>query len=219
MTRHSLLPMLALGACGCAAAELPATPPVAVGPPIDAGPGIVRVHLESPDPELTLKGYGAAKLQPEPDGRFLSFGALEPLCQAPCDTYVDAREDRALEVVGPGTPSSAPFRLSDAEGDVRVTVEPGSKALLVTGMVATLLGGAGALGGGGVLAIGMVTRSSDVGSGPQNMMIGGGVTLGASAAVVAAGLLMRYFGSTFVAIEPGTAAASQASAAPLGFRW
>jgi hypothetical protein len=219
MTRHVLLPLLALGACGCAAAEVPATPPVASGPPIDAGPGIVRVHIESPDPELTLKGYGAAKLQAEPDGRFLSFGPLEPLCQAPCDSYVDAREDRALEVVGPHTPSSSPFRLSDAQGEVQVTVEPGSKALLVTGMVATILGGAGALGGGGVLAIGMVTRSGDVGSRPQDLMVGGGVTLGASAAVVAVGLLMRYFGSTFVAIEPGAAAGSSASAEGLGWRW
>jgi hypothetical protein len=192
---------------------------VASGPPIGAGPGIVRVRLQSPDPELALRGFGAAKLQAEPDGRFLSYGPVEPLCQAPCDTFVDAREDRALWVEGPATPSSTPFLLSNMQGDVRVTVEPGSKALLVTGMVATILGGAGALGGGGVLVVGMVNRGSDLGSGPVDLMIGGGVVLGASAAVVTAGLLMRYFGTTFVEIEPTAAGAAAAAVDPLTLRW
>jgi len=223
MTRllsRSLLVLLGCAFGGCAAAETPpAVPPVASGPPIDAGPGIVRVHLESPDPELALHGFGAAKLQAEPDGRFRSFGPVEPLCQAPCDTYVDARDERPLVVDGPATPSSSPFLLSDAQGPVRITVEPGNQVLFMTGLVATIVGGASALGGGGLLLVGMVTRTGELTSRPQDLMLGGGIALGAGAAVVVAGLVMRYVGTTFVTIEPGVTGSAAAAADPLTIRW
>jgi hypothetical protein len=193
--------------------------PVASGPPIEPGPGIVRVHLESPDPELALRGFGAAKLQAEPDGRFLSFGPVEPLCQAPCDATIDARDDRPLVVEGSTSPASSPFLLSDVQGPVRITVDPGDDTLFTTGLVATMVGGAGALSGGGLLLVGMVTRTGEVTSRPQDLMLGGGIALGVGAALVAAGLVMRYVGTTFIEIETGPTGAAATAAGPLTIRW
>jgi len=100
-----------------------------------------------------------------------------------------------------------------------VTVEPGSKALRMTGLVATMVGGLGALAGGGLLLVGIVTQSGDVGTEPRSLRVGGGIALGASAAVIGAGLVMSYFGTTFVEIEPGAAGSASASADPLTIRW
>jgi hypothetical protein len=212
--------MLGCAVSACAAAEAPpALAPVASGPPIDPGPGIVCVHLESPEEGLALRGFGAAKLQAEPDGRFLSFGPVEPLCQAPCDAYVDVRDERPLVVEAPTAPASAPFLLSDLQGPVRITVEPGDDTLFVAGLTTTMVGGTGALVGGGLMLVGMVTRSGELTSRPQDLMLGGGIALGVGAALVAAGLVMRYVGTTFVDIEPGPSGTAATSAEPLTIRW
>jgi hypothetical protein len=76
-----------------------------------------------------------------------------------------------------------------------------------------------------VLLIGMVTKSGDVAQTPDDLMVGGGITLGAGAALLGAGLLMRYFGTTFVEVEPLAATptarreSSRPRLVPGGFAW
>ena len=217
----ALLLSSAVTGCGAQAGELgPGTTPPAQasadipdGGPISPGPGIVRVHLDSPDPELELRGFGARRLQPLPDGRFRSLGPSPSLCQAPCDKYVDARQGEPLLVAGPKTPPSTPFLLDTSAGDVLVSVEPGNKALLMTGLVTAVLGGLGGVVGGGVLMVGGISKSpSEVSSTPDNLMQGGGIALGGSAAVIAAGIIMRYYGSTTVELGPSAPSAQRSGA-------
>lgn len=190
-------------------------------PRVEPGPGVVRVHLESPDPELELRGFGAATLRPAGDGGLRALDASGVLCKAPCGDAIDARHGQPLVVSGPVTPESSPFVVGELQGDILVTAEPGSKALLTTGMVLAAVGGVGMLAGSGVAVVGLITKSGEVTQTPDELLLGGGIALGASAVVVGVGLVLRYVGTTFVTIEPvaPAKAATGPRLLPNGFAW
>jgi hypothetical protein len=179
-------------------------PPDELGPPMKPERGMVRIHLESTDParELEIIGFGASRLEPGGDGMFRAHPPTKVLCKAPCDAVIDARETEPLLVGGLGVPTSAPFVLEEMEGDVRITAEPGSNALSTTGTVFAGVGGLGALVGAGIFALGLVTRTGEVTDTPDSLMMGGGIAAGAGVLVLGSGLLMRYFGATYVDVTP-----------------
>ncbi len=177
----------------------------AVGMVVPPGPGVVKVHIDSPDSGTELRGYGVNKLEPLPDGRLRSVGVSTILCRAPCDEYVDARVGQPLYVVSPDMPSSSLFQLFDQEGEVELTVDPGNAALLTTGTIAEILGTLGAIGGlvtlitGGV--IGIDAKGTDKTDANEVLLIGG-VMFGSSAAVLGAGIAMDLSGQTDIEIVP-----------------
>jgi hypothetical protein len=189
-----------LGGCGAPLAEVPDE----LGDPMRPERGVVRIHLESTDPsrELELVGFGATRLEPSGNGTFRPHRPSKVLCKSPCDAVIDGRGAQPLLVTGPGAPTSAPFLVEEFEGDLLVSADPGSSALSTTGTVAAAVGGLGALVGGGVLVLGLVTRTGELTDTPDSLMAGGGIALGASALVFGAGLLMRYVGATYVDLTP-----------------
>jgi hypothetical protein len=188
------------GGCGAPLAEVPDE----LGDPMRPERGVVRIHLESTDSarEVELVGFGATRLEPSGNGTFRPHRPSKVLCKAPCDAVIDGRDAEPLLVSGIGVPTSAPFLVDELEGDVLVTAEPGSPALSTVGTVFAAVGGLGALVGGGVLVLGLVTRTGEVTDTPDSLMAGGAIAMGVSAAVFGAGVLMRYFGATYVDVTP-----------------
>jgi hypothetical protein len=168
---------------------------------IKAGPGIVRVHLESNDPGLQLIGAEVSKLEPAADGTFQSLGPSTILCRAPCDTYVDARVGQFLHVESASTPASQLFQLYDQEGDVTLRVAPGNGPMAVSGAVFSVVGILGVLTGGVVLLVGGLSDSGSA----SDLMVGGGVATGISAAMLGGGIGLAVGGTTDVEIVPATA--------------
>lgn len=169
----------------------------------------MRVHLESSDPGLQLVGTEVSKLEPASDGTFQSLGASTILCRAPCDTYLDARVGQFVHVESADTPASSPFQLYDQEGDVTLRVAPGNGPMAVSGGVLGVFGGLGLLVGGVVLIVGAAGSGGDSSSSTDryaDILVGGGVTTGVSAALLGAGIGLSFGGSTDVEIVPATPA-------------
>ncbi len=183
--------------------------PAAPAPTIPPGDGIVRVHIDSPDPSVELRGFGVSKLRPVGSG-FESLGPSTILCHAPCDSYVDARMGQSMVVAGPGIPSSSWFQLYDRTGDVDLSVRPGNQALSTLSMVGYSLGILAVVGGGSTLLTGAAIKSSDSGGSSNtggDLEKWGGIVLGGGAVLIGAAVVMDLTGSTKVEIKPGVGAA------------
>jgi hypothetical protein len=172
------------------------------GGAIPPGPGIVKLHIDSPDPRVQLFGTDVDKLVQQPDGNFRSVGPSTILCRAPCDEYIDARKGQQVHLASPDMPPSDSFHLYANAGDVNVRVEPGNSALYTTGGWLGTLGVLGVITGGVVLLVGGIDKSGGDGDKADDILLGGGVTLGASAAVLGAGIGMTLGGETDIEITP-----------------
>ncbi|MBW2525570.1 MAG: hypothetical protein JRI23_15410 [Deltaproteobacteria bacterium] len=140
--------------------ERPATPdPDAPPPPVDdepvaLGPGVVKVHIDSDDPDqiIQLVRFGPAvatqvPVQQQGGGTVMTTAMIpsrELICTAPCDSWVDGRKGQQFVIAGDGIPESEPFRLHEREGDVTIQVDPGSGGGIAAGFSLTYLGLAGA---------------------------------------------------------------------------
>lgn len=169
--------------------------PAQVSGSIPPGPGIVKIHIDSPDPQVQLYGSEVDKLVPLPDGSFRSVGPSTILCRAPCDEYIDARNGQQVHLASPDMPPSDPFQLFASSGDVEVRVEPGDEAMRVTGGWLTALGVLGVLAGAPTLIGGAATESDEA-------MLIGGVILGPSVVALGVGIPLSIGGATDIEISP-----------------
>lgn len=168
------------------------------GPLVTDGPGVVRVHIESPDSNVQLRGYGVQKLRPV-QGGYESLGASTILCSGSCDTYLDARLGQPLAVSGEAFPDSAPFQLYDKQGDVDVKVTPGNSTYQVLGVTTLSLGVLAVIGGGSTLLTGALVSSGDSSTG-SDLKKWGLITTGAGAGLIGLGIVFNSAGSTDVAL-------------------
>lgn len=123
--------------------------------PVALGPGVVKVHIDSEDPDalIQLIRFGPAvatqvPVQQQGGGTVMTTAMIpsrELICTAPCDSWVDGRKGQQFVVAGDGIPESDPFRLHEKEGDVTLQVDPGSGMGLMGGFTLTYLGIAGAV--------------------------------------------------------------------------
>ena len=142
----------ALVAPATAGADGPPTPPV---------PGIVRLHIETPQPvqlsERQRVGdtkYGGYSIT--------TYERVRPLCLSPCDTVIDARAGYRLTLASPEEdfPEPPEFQLKDRAGDVTVVVVPGSNAMKTGGRLLTVFGALGVLVGGVGVPLNYATGAS-----------------------------------------------------------
>lgn len=173
------------------------------GPVIRSGPGIVRLHVESPDPAVEVHGFGAQRLD-KVAGGFVGQGASTLLCRAPCDAMIEARLGQPLKIVGADIPDSAPFRVYDKEGDVTARVRPGSSSKLTWSAITGSIGVLGAITGGSLLLTGVLLSSADSESGSgDGLTKWGGITLGAGLVLTGTGIVLYNSGTTDVTLEGG----------------
>ena len=206
LLRVEVTPLAALdGLDRAAAPAAPAdTPADVMGsgiPQIAPGDGIVRVHIDSPDPDIELRGLGVNKLIPAGTG-FRSAGPSTILCRPPCDAYVDARVGQPLYVAGPHIPDSSSFRLYDKKGDVKLDVRPGDRTLSTLAGIGYGVGSLAVLTGLSVGLTGILVRSADSNdSTAKDMEKWGLITLGGGAVFIGAGVAFDLSGRTKVTIS------------------
>lgn len=176
---------------------------------IRSGPGVVRVHIDSPDPDVELQGFGAQRLD-KVNGGYVGQGASTLLCRGTCDALIDARLGQPLKISGPNMPDSATFQVYDKEGDVTARVKPGSSSELTW---SAITGGTGILAvitGGTLLLTGALIKSAASSEDrstatADDFVLYGGITLGAGVVLTTTGVILWNTGSTTVELEGGRA--------------
>jgi hypothetical protein len=173
------------------------TPVDLLPPPQPNELGAPLVHIES-DAPVSLHEATVSL-----DGR-----RRPVVCRTPCDTVIDGRSGRAFYFAGDEIPESSRFLLTEKSGAVSVRVSPGNEALQPAGTTFLTLGILGASTGAVLLPIGLAinaSRSAMATSGspfpaadtkPSPLPLVGGVMLGASAAMITVGIVMKVFSAT-----------------------
>jgi hypothetical protein len=163
-------------------AQRPAPPsplPPQPRPPLRSS-ATVWVHLDGPD---------EARLQQDATGA----GDWTTVCAPPCDIQLPVAPDYRIE--GGGLKTSSVFKIAGAQGEhVTVTVNGGSKAWFVLGVVITPIGGLLALIGSVIGLAGSIASSASVpGSDQQaanNVAATGWITFGIGTAALVGGILL-----------------------------
>jgi hypothetical protein len=163
-------------------------------------PGVVRLHVDSPEPvEVTqsrvlargvIGGYG-----------FVT-GATIKVCDSPCDTLVRTKPGDTFEITGDMPGKS--FSLDGLKGDVTARVEPGNKGARTAGIIMISVGGAAVLGSVSMFVVGALSETDDF------LLVGGGM-LGGGAAVLTGGILAAVFSRTSVEVTEGSPTKSDAA--------
>ncbi len=170
---------------------------------IRSGPGVVKLHIESPDPSVQLHGLGAQRLD-QVAGGYVGQGASTLLCRAPCDAVIDARLGQPLKIAGPDIPDSAPFTVYDKEGEVTARVRPGNSGKLTWSAITGSTGILAVITGGSLLLTGALINSTDSASTSGDGLVKwGAITLGGGVALTTAGVILWNSGTTDVTLEGG----------------
>lgn len=170
---------------------------------IRSGPGVVKLHIESPDPSVQLHGLGAQRLDTVAGG-YVGQGPSTLLCRAPCDAMIDARLGQPLKIAGPDIPDSAPFTVYDREGEVTARVRPGNSSKLTWSAITGSVGILAVITGGSLLMTGALINSTDSSAGTGDGLVKwGAITLGGGAVLTTTGVILWNSGSTDVTLEGG----------------
>ena len=165
-----------------AQAPPPAAPPTdlaTLAPPAPpSGPGVVRLHVESPAPLLILESLGSGS---------------RLVCTSPCDSVVDGSRGQRFTASGPV--GATTFQLAGMQGDVDLLVRPGSALRKYLGIAATSLGGTALiLSPVAALAAGL---SGGIGRNVGSAAASAGVSVGVGGlALLAGGIYLLVTGKT-----------------------
>jgi hypothetical protein len=169
--------------------------PVAAPEPEMGSPGVVRLHVDSPEPvnvasrrtaQGSVNGYGFVVEQ------------LTPVCVSPCDRVIDGSHGQEFVASG-DFPGYKRFTLNGMKGDVDLAVQPGNKGLRALGLTGDILGGLGVLTGGILALTGGLTSSDGLGgasSGMSGLTRTGLIMLGSSAVVLTGGIIATVASGT-----------------------
>jgi hypothetical protein len=196
--------------------EAPRAPSAGAAPPPPPSapqPGAPFVHVDNEgELPVVLHQVTSRVAMVGPGGT--AFGVVaKPICRAPCDQIVDAREGQIFFFAGEGVVSSPQFTLSPRLGPrVHMAVRPGGTGRRAGGIVMASLGGAALLGGITMIALGATATSvTDAGasSAPsKGTMIAGGITAGLGLGLLIGGIAVIVQGSTRVTfVQPEAPAA------------
>lgn len=98
-----------------------------------AGVGVVKVHIDSPEPVAIFEQVATSVASV---GVYaVAVGHNAAVCESPCDLLIDGRRGQDFYVIGDGIPGSDFFKLSKYQGDVTVKVDPGSNIALDAGWI------------------------------------------------------------------------------------
>lgn len=157
------------------------------------GPGVVRVHIDSPEPVGLYEQFSTSLGQTSGRLQIVGYGSL--LCTSPCDRLIDGRDEREFTIQSDDVPRSDDFTFTGRGGDVTVKVDPGDEGTLLAGQLIVGPGIAASFVGAILLTIGISNESS-------NTLAAGGVIFGAGAGVVLTGVALIVAGSTDVEVTP-----------------
>jgi len=177
-------------------------------------PGVVRIHVDSDDPDVRLFRFGAPTVARM--GNMVSvMPSTELVCQSPCDTIVDGRKGAQFYFAGDGVPMSSFFEIGQRSGDVVAQVDSGIGSLYVVGGVLAGTGGIAAVLGALFTPIGLVT--TDASSEQSGFTTAGEVMLAAGGGGIIAGILMiAAAGTDFELVSPdGVAADARGGLGPV----
>ena len=160
------------------------------------GRGVVKVHIESDDPNVYLVQHRVAGSVVTQYGTIVGVQS-STVCHAPCDKVIDASPDDRYTIAGDDIRPSDPFSLHQYQGDVTAAVEPSSSVLAGLGSTATVIGGLGLLGG----LFTTVFAYTDIIEDPIAKPVGVGVLVG-GAALMTGGIVMLALSGTDVEIAP-----------------
>lgn len=158
-------------------------------------PGVVRLHLVSPEPAQVIEHVGTSV--GGMGGYTVVIEQLRPVCTAPCGQIVDGTKGQAFAVTG-RFPMPRPFNLNGYTGDVTLHLKPGSSGLRIGGVMAIIFGGSALIPGVTMLAIG---SSSEIGTSTMKSA-GIGLTVG-GALVLTGGIVMAALSGSKLQIEEG----------------
>lgn len=166
-------------------------------------PGMVRLHVESPEPVRVIEHLGTSYAQG--GGYAIAVQHSQAICGTPCDTVIDGTRGQQFVVVGDGVPESEPFVLSDRQGDASLYVDPGSTGMQVGGAWMGGIGIIAMLTGGVFLLTGALVAETDTTGSASGMgddfMLAGGISLGAGTALLGGGIALMIAGSTDVNLQ------------------
>lgn len=208
---------------GYAAPVEPAAPPAA--PPAKLGqPGVVRLHIETDDPDVRLieevstthgyvSGYGFAMTE------------LREACAPPCNQVIDGRRGQSFYFGGQGVVETDTFVLSGYSGDVTAHVDPGSRGLQIGGVIMLPLGAMVMIAGPIMIVLANVEEQqySWEEDEPQEVIfpegnLVGGIMLGAGAGLLTGAIIMLVAGGSSYELVQG-APAGQTAAKEREPRW
>ncbi|MGK3969238.1 hypothetical protein WMF38_35395 [Sorangium sp. So ce118] len=176
-------------------------------------PGIVRVHIETDEPQVQLMVV-TGKSTVRQGSSATRSNLADVVCRTPCDAILDSRNGEEFFFGGRGIVPSSEFQLFDRSGDVFIKVDPGSAFGHSVGQIMTYVGWLAALGGGLVIAKAYINEDQHesyhgakrVGLG----IVGAGAAIGGSGYILGAASQTTYELST-----PG----ARALVAPSGLVW
>ncbi|WP_437723082.1 hypothetical protein [Sorangium sp. So ce861] len=192
----------------------PPRAPAASAAPHPSIPGLVRIHIDTDDPQVRL----IKLLGTDVSRGYRSYSVtrhVEVVCRAPCDEVVDGRRGEAFYFSGKDMPDSSEFTLLGARGDLTIHVDSGSAEQYGIAKPMMIVGGIAVLGGAAATIAAFETDSS---AGVRAGSVAFNV-LGAS--VLATGIFMRVFGRTtyeFLPLRPAQRAPGP-QAGPSGLLW
>lgn len=203
---------------GYAAPVEPAPPPEP--PPAQLGqPGVVRLHIETDDPDVRLieevstthgyvSGYGFAMTE------------LREACAPPCDQIIDGRRGQSFYFDGDGVVTTDAFTLSGFSGNMTAHVDPGSRGLQIGGVIMLPLGAMVMLAGPIMIVLANVERTEyNYGYGeedtqeiifPEGNLVGG-IMLGAGAGLLTGAIVMLVAGGSSYELVQGAPAGQTAT--------
>ncbi|HEY1694447.1 MAG TPA: hypothetical protein VGG39_19895 [Polyangiaceae bacterium] len=195
----------------------PPPPPPSVPPaPKLGGPGVVRVHIDSPSQvtllDVHLVSHPVTESWVDGFGNTVTRDATatelheDPLCSSPCDRVI---RDSYLRIAGKGFPSSSGFDLGGRTGDLTLRVRPGSDAEYAGGIAAIVVGSLATVVGTIMIPLNEKdSTTTDANTGakvhvPDPALRTAGIGLIAGGIVgIAGGIALVLFGRTTVTVSP-----------------
>jgi len=189
----------------------PAQPAQAPEPKL-GDPGVVKLHIDSPEPAQVIERRAATV------GAYGGYGLvlqqLRPVCMSPCDKVVDGSQGQLFTLSSETFPAPKAFTLAGMKGDVTLHVKPGSIGRGTGGVWLTILGGSSLLVGAIMLPL-VLTGSETVGGGTAPHA-GGEIAsialMGGGAAMLATGIALLVTSGTKITLEQGAAGKTAARA-------
>ncbi|WP_437736399.1 hypothetical protein [Sorangium sp. So ce1335] len=176
------------GSAGPGYGAAPPPQPLPAPAPTLGAPGVVRLHVESPEPVRVIEersttvgaygGYGFAVKQ------------FRPVCVSPCDKVIDGSDGRRFSLSPEEMPPPDPFSVSHMTGDVTLHVAPGSYGRQTAGIWLTALGATAAALGGTFLLLDSISPSYEYDDAGNEIPDDGGVSTPLLVTVIGGGVTL-----------------------------
>jgi hypothetical protein len=205
--KYAAQPPAQPGPSGPGYGAVPVPPPTAPpAPPAKMGdPGVVRLHIDTPVKTAVIESRSA--VVGAYGGYGLVFTREREVCVSPCDAVLDGSEGHSFRLQSDAYPLPGPFTFHGMQGDVTMTIKPGSKGLRTGGSLGITFGVLAAVTGAILIPVAQSATVTDTSTwvdvsvpnrGLRNAGIG---LLAGGVAALGAGIALFVTGATHTKIE------------------